>query len=88
MKVEEALKKAANNFNNNREVIDKVTYFLINEIFDDFEKRTCENCKYYQKKGEVMNLRECNEGVSIYKSSGYSLVNDDFGCNKFEENQK
>lgn len=55
--------------------------YVINEIYDDFESRTCENCKYC-----------IDDGSSGYVCKGMSDVIhissiDDFGCNKFERKE-
>jgi len=52
---------------------------LIDEIFDDFESRTCENCVYFDRIGACSN----NESIA------YDCLSvDDFGCNKFERKEK
>ena len=48
---------------------------IIDDIYDDFENRTCENCHFYRK-----SIRWCSESVEI---KGY--IDKDFGCNKWEE---
>jgi len=48
-------------------------------IFDYFENRTCENCKWYHD--------NCCTNRSFYtsnKTSVYIQVYEDFGCNRFE----
>jgi len=63
----------------------------IDEIYDDFESRTCENCKYYYLDG-APNLYICNilpiEGELLDDNGfivrGFFYPEKDFGCNKFE----
>ena len=59
---------------------------LINKIFDDFENRTCKNCRYY-KKGYCHHSDICywvgsssKEGICV----DYLYLKN-FGCNKFEK---
>ena len=44
----------------------------IDEIYDDFEQRTCENCKYKER-------HKC-----IQRDNGMMLITSDFGCNRWE----
>jgi len=48
-------------------------YRLIDEIYDDFEHRTCENCKYYN----ICSVQEAIDNSRYIRPL-------DFGCNKFE----
>jgi len=48
---------------------------VIDIIYDSFESKTCENCKYYKN-------QNCENGESI-ASDYYQLLDPDFGCNKF-----
>ena len=60
---------------------------LIDKIYDDFESRVCEHCKYYNP-----NNYDIKEGIAdvwiacdklyIEERDGVSL--DGFGCNRFE----
>ena len=60
----------------------------IDEIYDEIESRTCENCKYYEER--IQGMGECNN--IIYEGFSVGLVYDydnmflpkDFGCNKWE----
>ena len=53
---------------------------FINTIFDDFESRTCKNCKYFIKDKFVC----CNS-----KAPTIVQINDDsFGCSKFERGEE
>jgi len=47
---------------------------IINKIYDDFENRICKNCKY-------SNSFLCDR---VFCSKFNTLVDRDFGCNKFE----
>ena len=48
---------------------------LIDKIFDDIEKQTCENCKWYEHDC-CMNKESISYGYQTY---------DDYGCNRWEE---
>ena len=53
---------------------------FIDEIYDDFESRTCRNCKYFIKDKFVC----CNS-----KAPTIVQINEDsFGCSKFERRDK
>ena len=54
-------------------------YKIIDDIYDDFESRTCKNCKYFIKDKFVC----CNS-----KAPTIVQINDDsFGCSKFERRE-
>lgn len=61
---------------------------MVNKIYDDFESRTCENCKHYEE--IIQGIGECSN--DIYEGFSAGLVYDydnmflpkDFGCNKWE----
>lgn len=70
--------------------------FAVNKIYDDFESRTCENCKYgtkemslnsFTNKWKHNNMFKCyhrpSESIITHKS-GFHSNPKDFGCNKFE----
>ncbi len=44
---------------------------IINEVYNDFENRTCENCEYYK------DFKFCDLMPRI------NYIYDGFGCNKF-----
>lgn len=46
--------------------------WIIDDIYDDFESRVCENCKHKTN-------RECNTIIDYFGK--------DFGCNKFERKE-
>lgn len=53
---------------------------LINDIYDDFESRTCSSCKYRVLR--TQNVYQCGNTESI----GYdSVCQDTDGCNKWTE---
>lgn len=52
------------------------------EIIEDFESRTCENCKYFiDEKGTKLQFCNARTEGGIIGWNGYGK---DFGCNKFE----
>ena len=57
-----------------REITETEIYELTHKMLDDFESRTCENCKYQQH--EV-----CVNDESPMRGDFVSV---DYGCNKFE----
>ena len=69
---------------------------LVNEIYDDFESRTCQNCKhYYQPYTYEYSFSDpyaCRELSSRTQITPYSKLEEnifypdkDFGCNKWEQ---
>ena len=54
----------------------------VDEIYNDFESRTCENCMGYYHKLKVYG--GCDKGVSEINIDGIELVYKKFSCNKFE----
>ena len=69
------------NTTDDRKMID-----LVDEIYNDFESRTCENCEY----NELLNSGEnaCSNDYMVAEFNTYPqyplIVDSDFGCNKFE----
>ena len=58
---------------------------LIDSIYDDFESRTCENCKWGNEVGDKTALlcgQAVCQGLDEY---GQYMVCRDFGCNKWME---
>ena len=54
---------------------------LIDAIYDDFESRTCENCKHFiDEKGTKLQFCNARTAGGIIGWNGYGK---DFGCNKF-----
>ena len=58
-------------------------YDLIDEIYDDFENRTCKNCKYFKGSNKIANCS--NLEVGAMNGGAFIDVDKDFGCNKFEK---
>ena len=62
---------------------------IIDEIYDDFEKQTCKNCKYNVEDYTIDTqvFTECkNENSLLYCTSLSDIYNGthpDFGCNQF-----
>jgi hypothetical protein len=54
--------------------------YIIDKIYDDFESRTCENCKHYINKPIISY---CNNDNSMAYNLEENLVRSD-GCNKWE----
>lgn len=52
---------------------------LIDEIYDDFESRTCENCKHGEYEKNIKGIY-----CSFVNYCGSDYMEKDFGCNKFE----
>ncbi len=50
---------------------------ILDAVYDDFESRTCENCKHYN------NMCEYGITAPLFSEITYK----DFGCNKFERKQ-
>ncbi len=56
---------------------------LINQIYDDFENRTCGNCKYYKEEGSYCENEE-NEVFEFDNYKKMKIPDWKFGCNRFE----
>ena len=61
---------------------------VINQIYDEFESRTCDNCRYRQ----TNNANDMYWCINQYGANKYRnmdiRVDLDFGCNKFERKDK
>jgi len=62
---------------------------LIDKIFDDFESRTCENCKHWDEDdtGYGYKLGYCEKDVG----NGFTIDNvtqHSFGCNRWEQKEE
>ena len=57
---------------------------LIDEIYDDFKSRTCKHCRYLNRTKQNVLLCDINN-ISNGTDYGALSVDEDFGCNKFEE---
>jgi len=54
---------------------------LINKIYDDFENRTCESCKYC----ELINISDMGGTINNCFQTGFAIVEwRVFGCNEWE----
>lgn len=60
-------------------VIKKDVEELIDKIFNDFESRTCENCKHF-----TFMSRANSYICSSLDNQSVKWIDKDFGCNKFE----
>jgi len=58
---------------------------LIDDIYTDFESRTCESCKYNTHRQEFAH--NCTSDAVFDYYEGDYLIPDDFGCNKYEAKQ-
>ena len=60
----------------------------IDEIYDDFESRVCENCKYWEENINMLKKRtgdgDCHKEIDEIGDMYNSYTSKDFGCNKFE----
>jgi len=69
-------------------------YDFIDKIYDDFESRTCESCKYFtsvmnnQEPMECSNefLNKMDENLDV--SDNYFRPDKNFGCNKYKQKIK
>lgn len=52
---------------------------FIDKIYDDFESRTCEGCRYFQE-GICYNTAVC-----LMNGGEYILIAKEFSCNKWEQ---
>ena len=69
----------------------KIHNATVDEIFNDFESRTCDNCKYCEEDSNDTDVWiECRnplsemEHTSLLSDAGYPNIVD-FGCNKWEQ---
>ena len=62
-------------------------YALIEKIYDDFESRTCSNCKYGLQFDYVTDYGMCEKSYGWYWQ-GRMEITKDFGCNKFVRKSK
>ena len=54
---------------------------IIDKIYDDLDKKTCENCRWYQSQ---YNDKNCNsDTINVCKLFDIAFVKT-FGCNKWE----
>ncbi len=55
----------------------------IDNIYNDFESRICENCKYAEEMNKGSSFMSCSK--NIRKSLYMQHNSKDFGCNKWEK---
>ena len=58
--------------------------YNIDTIYDEFESRTCNNCKYYKR----YNYNDMRCSLRVIECQAYENNYKDFGCNKFEIKDK
>lgn len=58
---------------------------MINEIYDDFESRTCGNCVYYIPQKSICNNLHNEQIYQLPIRTDLMQVTKNFGCNKFKE---
>ena len=58
--------------------------YFIDEIYNDFENRTCKNCKYYLEDSScnLMDNEQIHEKLNIFHRM---LVEKNFGCNNWKK---
>ena len=62
----------------------KNPYELVDAIYDEFDSRTCENCKY-SNITLISDVMLCDKKVSATHGTWKSEINKDFGCNQWEK---
>jgi len=75
-------------FNDDVEVeITKNVEILINSIFDDFESKTCVNCKNVKENDGIYDDHKytCKLGIGNINNYGNIGVTEDFYCNRYIE---
>ena len=80
----EMTREELNSIRNNCKNDDCVVEILFDKI-NDFESRTCENCKEYIQ--EHTDIWTCKIGVCDDKFFECNYVDKDFGCNNWEEKE-
>jgi len=79
---EEALAIKELKFNNNGRPVETeqtdATKLIINRIYDDFKKQTCNNCKWYNE--PICSASKCEDINEL----GQYVVRPTFGCNEWE----
>lgn len=56
----------------------------IEQIYDDFENRSCNSCKSIKQDKDIPSLTYCSKGIAEYQSESYPSVGKDFYCNRWE----
>ena len=61
---------------------------LLDDIYDDFENRTCESCKYSEVEDNVWKSMRCKcdkPSIMPYEDGAiYLNIYEDFCCNQYE----
>jgi len=86
----EAIRRVDMNLNdyNSTDIDASGVKMLIQEIYDDFEARTCDKCKSWHREQITFGTCEANiDQCDITDLSEYVTKNS-FGCNKFERINK
>ena len=90
---EEALKKSISMLSaNHREYTEDIHKKFIDEVYDDFESKICDKCKYSEYCSSV-DIMVCHNEHTVFSQRCYKCSEDitifevtrDFGCNQFEE---
>lgn len=59
---------------------------MTSKIYDDFESRTCESCKFYNyDRIDAIALCENEDNLQEYLHDSKMQITSDFGCNKHEK---
>ncbi len=64
-------------------LLDTDIFKIIDMIYDDFESRTCENCKYFKKETDDFGFCEYTSKKET-NSKNIFVVYKDFGCDRFK----
>ena len=63
---------------------------VTDSIYDDFESRTCQNCKHFTKEFGVYGI--CQKGMTNHvvwhEGEQWKLIDFYSGCNKFERRRE
>lgn len=88
---EEAIEKVAPRLSHiqNMPLAKKIKWIkeFIHHIYDDFENRTCENCKYFNGASVHSKKRYCTIHHDSWDKGEFFEFNlgENFGCNKWED---
>lgn len=58
--------------------------YVIDEIYNEFESRSCSDCKSIKQDKDIPSLTYCSKGIAEYQSESYPSVGKDFYCNRWE----
>ena len=65
--------------------LDEIALNVIDDIYDEFESRTCENCEYYRVDILFSKKWDCTKNIPSQKVVNFPPK--DFGCNSFKRFQ-